>query len=217
MQEARKAGLKFDYEKMIKMKCFDDSFEDDRPRAKTENPEKPLIDNRGRSLPFLEVTDATPTQEKDELTAGELVAPEISSFNKVIEFAATKSVMHDCLRFGGGLTWGQTLSWAIMEYMPFRRMDLQPDNSWKAITWPLPKGETRDIPDGAWIHTSAVKRMRSDPTYRPGNLIIGGGGRGVRIAPHEYGIGKWEVLREEGDPVGEVYVRAHPHVDGLRA
>jgi hypothetical protein len=49
--------------------------------------------------------------------------------------------------------------------------------------------------------------MKADPTYRPGNLIIGGGGRGVRFASSEYGIGKWKCLREEGDPVGEVWVR----------
>ena len=49
--------------------------------------------------------------------------------------------------------------------------------------------------------------MNADPLYRPGNLIVGGGGRGVRIAPRAYGIGKWKVLREEGDPIGECWVR----------
>lgn len=95
-----------------------------------------------------------------------------------------------------------------MEYLPFRRMDLRPDGSWISISWPLPKGEVRDIPDDACIHTSALRRMTVNPDYRPGNLIIGGGGRGVRKAKAEYGIGQWDVLREEGDPVGEVWVRA---------
>lgn len=94
-----------------------------------------------------------------------------------------------------------------MEYLPFRRMDLQPDNSWKSISWPLPKGEVRDIPNGAWIHISALRRMESHPDYRPGNLIVGGGGRGSRKAPERYGIGSWKALREEGDPVGEVIIR----------
>ena len=79
-----------------------------------------------------------------------------------------------------------------MEYMPFRRMDLQADDSWKSIRWPLPKGEVRDIPDGAWIHGSVIRRMHADSMYRPGNLIVGGGGRGVRIAPPHYGTGKVE-------------------------
>lgn len=75
------------------------------------------------------------------------------------------------------------------------------------IRWPLPKGEVRDIPDDARIHNSALKRMETDSTYRPGNLIIGGGGRGTRVAPPHYGTGKWLVLLEEGDPIGEVFVR----------
>lgn len=55
--------------------------------------------------------------------------------------------------------------------------------------------------------------MEADPTYRPGNLIVGGGGRGVRRAPEELGIGQWEVLRGKGDPVYEVYVRKGPSSD----
>lgn len=94
-----------------------------------------------------------------------------------------------------------------MEYLPFRRMDLQPDGSWKAITFPLPMGEVRDLPEGAKIHHSAIKRMKANENYRPGNLIIGGGGRGVRRAPKEMGIGEWVVHKNEGDPVGEVLVR----------
>jgi len=86
-------------------------------------------------------------------------------------------------------------------------MDLQPDNSWKSISWPLPKGEVRDIPEGAWIHCSAIRRMEARKDYRPGNLIVGGGGRGVKIAPAEHGIGSWEIIQGEGDPVGEVHLR----------
>jgi hypothetical protein len=99
-----------------------------------------------------------------------------------------------------------------MEYLPFRRMDLQQDGTWKAIRWPLPKGETRDIPANATIHCSVIKRMRADPTYRPGNLIVGGGGRGVRRAPEELGMGKWVVACEHGHQVGECFVRKEPPV-----
>jgi len=95
-----------------------------------------------------------------------------------------------------------------MEYLPFRRMDLQEDGSWESITWPLPKGEVRDIPENAMIHSSVIRRMEADENYRPGNLIVGGGGRGVRKAPKDMGIGKWIVVAEPGDPVGEVVVRA---------
>ena len=95
-----------------------------------------------------------------------------------------------------------------MEYLPFRRMDLSPETGeWQAISWPLPCGETRDIPHDAWIHRSAIERMKADATYRPGNLIIGGGGRGLRIAPDEAGMGEWDIHKEEGDLIGEIHIR----------
>lgn len=59
------------------------------------------------------------------------------------------------------------------------------------------------MPSNAKVHHSAIKRMEHDPKYRPGNLILGGGGRGRKTAPKEAGIGTWEVVAEEGDIVGE--------------
>jgi hypothetical protein len=47
--------------------------------------------------------------------------------------------------------------------------------------------------------------------YRPGNLLVGGGGRGVRVAPEEYGTGEWEVLHSEGNLIGEVYMKKSAH------
>ena len=71
-------------------------------------------------------------------------------------------------------------------------------------------GETRDIPDDAQIHVSAIRRMQANPTYRPGNLIIGGGGRGVRTAPQKYGIGEWVPHTNEGDIIKHTVVRKQP-------
>lgn len=71
------------------------------------------------------------------------------------------------------------------------------------ITRPLPMGETRDIPLNAQIHHSVIKRMQFNHDYRPGNLIIGGGGRGVRTADEKFGIGEWEVYKNKGDPIME--------------
>jgi hypothetical protein len=68
-------------------------------------------------------------------------------------------------------------------------------------------GETRDIPDDAQIHISVIRRMQANPHYRPGNLIVGGGGRGVRKAPEKYGIGDWLPHRHEGDIVRHTVVR----------
>jgi hypothetical protein len=72
---------------------------------------------------------------------------------------------------------------------------------------PLPRGEVRDMPEDAKIHNSAIRRMKTVPNYRPGNLILGGGGRGVIIAPESAGIGEWEVCGSEGDVVRECVKR----------
>jgi len=69
-------------------------------------------------------------------------------------------------------------------------------------------GETRDIPDNAQIHQSVIKRMQHNDDYRPGNLIVGGGGRGCRKAPERYGMGDWKQYKNPDDPVTETYIRA---------
>lgn len=130
-------------------------------------------------------------------------------FHTAFSESGCRGFMHDCLEYGGGLPHLSVLSWKIMEYLPFRRMDLQPDGSWRPIRWPLPGGETRDIPHDAKIHRTAIKRMEEDESYRPGNLIIGGGGRGVKRAPKDMGIGQWKVVCHEGDPVREAYIRVY--------
>lgn len=98
--------------------------------------------------------------------------------------------------------------------LPFRRMDLQDDGSWKAISWPLPRGETRDMSHDCKIHHSVIKRMEHDASYRPGNLIVGGGGRGFIKAPKEYGTGVWEVILEPGDAIGEVKRKVQTEANG---
>ena len=130
-----------------------------------------------------------------------------SKFHNSLHASATEAVVHDSLEIGGGLPLFSVLSWKLMEYLPFRRMDLKKDGSWIAIRWPLPGGETRDIPSDAKIHNSVIKRMQQDSSYRPGNLIVGGGGRGVRVAPNKYGIGEWDPLDHEGDPVRGTYIK----------
>ena len=72
-------------------------------------------------------------------------------------------------------------------------------------------GETRDVPLNAQIHYSAIKRMQNNADYRPGNLIIGGGGRGVRKAPEKYGVGEWKKHKNHDNPLTQVYVKANPY------
>lgn len=63
------------------------------------------------------------------------------------------------------------------------------------------------MPDDAKVHISAIKRLETDPSYRPGNLIMGGGGRGMVVAPKDAGTGEWLVTSDEGDFVRGQYVR----------
>ena len=218
-REAQRAGLEFDREMMLRLKCAD---EDPRMLDAAFPPSKPTKDTSVPQFQFTGPSSPSPDlgskpdifhsphseQEQPGWLAGlEPEGPKQSDFHRILHAAATKGVLHDCLEFNNGLSGPSVISWKIMEYLPFRRMDLRPDGSWKAITFPLPMGEVRDIPEDAKIHHSAIRRMEANENYRPGNLIIGGGGRGVRKAPKELGIGEWVVLKNEGDPVGEVLIR----------
>ena len=181
VREAQKAGLRFIPEKMVHLECCEDYT---------------LV-----------------TQGNDGASGSQLPAKPVNpkTLPQILHSAATQGRIHDCLEFNNGLSRNSVLSWKMMEYLPFRRMDLRPDGSWKSIRWPLPKGEVRDMPDDAWVHNSALRRMEANENYRPGNLIVGGGGRGVRRAPKHLGIGEWQVLKGEGDPTGEIFVRKQVH------
>ena len=211
VREAQKAGLEFDQDKMRALRCCDTGFDMSMTDANAFGP----------SVPEVQITEPpdlfrSPHSEHNSSgwAPGWQPSPATQSpFHQTLHTAATRGVLHDCLEFNNGLGRSSVISWKMMEYMPFRRMDLKPDGSWQAISLPLPRGEVRDIPEDAWIHNSAIRRMEADENYRPGNLIIGGGGRGVRKAPKETGIGNWEILKDKGDPVSETYVRKGPTLD----
>ncbi len=219
VREAQRAGLEFDSGQMLKLKCCDDNLIMNDEMSREELSDKPTRP----PMPDIQITGDSsgdifnsPKREKPEpgwAPGFEPPKPRKSNFHQTLEHAMTKSTLHDVLLFGNGLTKSQVIAWKCMEYMPFRRMDLRPDGSWKAISLPLPMGETRDIPEDAHIHHSAILRMKSDPNYRPGNLIIGGGGRGVRKAPKELGIGDWDVHQGDGDLIGCIYVRKGDSAD----
>lgn len=201
VREAQKAGLQFDEIKMRALHCSP-------PEPEVTFPPKPLRETL-YPVPIIEI-DPVPVEKRDLSALGERQDTHHhhhTKFHRHLHSSATRGKIHDVLQQNNGVSWPSVVSWNIMEYLPFRRMDLQEDGSWKSIIWPLPKGEVRDIPDNAIIHCSVIKRMEADPSYRPGNLIVGGGGRGVRIAPPELGTGKWVVAHEEGHVVGECYVR----------
>ncbi|KAJ5648351.1 hypothetical protein N7490_004723 [Penicillium lividum] len=200
VQEAHKAGLELDERKMKQFQCLEEYDGDYTPIQET------LGYRRGSRI-------STSPGHQDDPDAYRVGPDEKQrsaasrDFWHALHTSSTKGPKHDCLEFNQGLPRLSVISWRIMEWLPFRRMDLQGDGSWKPIRWPLPRGEVRDVPLDAEIHVSAIRRMQADPTYRPGNIIVGGGGRGVRIAPTYLGMGEWEVLKNEGDGVRETYVR----------
>ncbi|KAF8246451.1 hypothetical protein K440DRAFT_631907 [Wilcoxina mikolae CBS 423.85] len=236
VREARKAGVVFDKERMKEQNCWIDEFEESDSSSSESLPQPPTTTDAPQH-PMIEVTNPSPTEgnppklapnpapDLHEAAAGahplhhplrhlKLIhrarrQPEVPRYppKEFLERAYTRGKIHDCLMFNNGLSQVGVLGWKIMEYLPFRRMDLQPDGSWKAISWPLPMGEVRDIPDNVKIHCSVLKRMEADPKYRPGNLLVGGGGRGVRVAPDDVGIGEWVVVKDQGNLIGEVLMK----------
>lgn len=56
-------------------------------------------------------------------------------FYEALDTSCTTGRIHDCLTFKQGLPRLSVLAWSLMEYLPFRRMDLRPDGSWKVIRW----------------------------------------------------------------------------------
>ncbi|TKA30276.1 hypothetical protein B0A54_15354 [Friedmanniomyces endolithicus] len=184
--EARKAGMPFDEDKLQASELL---FHDLTQPAE---------------VPVMRPGDQALRQSHSGMSSG----PKMCS-REDMDRLETATKLHDSLVFGGGLSRKSVLSWQLMEYLPMRRMDLQPDGSWKPIAWPLPRGETRDMPDNALVHSSVIHRMQHDSSYRPGNLILGGGGRVVRKAPKEAGIGHWRVA-VGSDPLTEAVVRVKP-------
>lgn len=214
VREATKAGLTFDVDKVIELGCSealgDPTTSDDSIRGGQPG-------NGGyqhQQLPDILISASSPPESPNCEKQGQEMSPtatmrsddQLSPFHAMLHRAHLARI-HDSLEYDCGMSFSSVVAWKFMEYMPFRRMDLQQDGSWKPIRWPLPCGEVRDIPLNVRVHGSVIRRMHMDESYRPGNLIVGGGGRGCRRAPDEYGMGEWKCVANHGDPVGEVWVR----------
>lgn len=218
VREAMKAGLAFDIEKVVAMGCSEALGDPDSSgnRCRDKTGAQP------RTVPDIRIDASSPPESPNKEdchcpppasgadshdtspTATDTEDHQVSAFHEMMHKAHCARI-HDSLNYDCGMSFASVLSWKIMEYMPFRRMDLQSDGTWKPIRWPFPCGEVRDIPDNVRVHGSVIRRMEQDKSYRPGNLIVGGGGRGCRIAPDSYGMGEWECVANRGDPIGEIW------------
>ena len=235
VREAMRAGLPFDAEKVAEMGCactseWDPQNPSRRPAHVRKQAKQQRKQNRkanmdvpsirmedGGNIAFPESPPATQpsASEKRPTTASSTSSSASDSsdeeehhFHSLMNRAHSARI-HDSLQYGGGLGPFAVSAWKFMEYLPFLRMDLQSDGSWEPIRWPLPRGEVRDVPENVRVHGSVLRRMQEDENYRPGNLIIGGGGRGVRHAPRDYNevLGDWVCVADRGDPIGEIWMR----------
>ncbi|TID27505.1 hypothetical protein E6O75_ATG00272 [Venturia nashicola] len=136
VREAERAGLRFDPNKVRALNCSPEDYPTKRRKTivpqiaiePTSPPEDAATTTNGIHLPASFPADDLPAE-----------AP--SNFQRLLTQAATRGRIHDVLQFNQGASPLSVLSWNIMEYLPFRRMDLQPNGTWRSITWPLPKGE----------------------------------------------------------------------------
>jgi hypothetical protein len=116
VHEAQRSGLSFDPEKMEIFDCLDDS------KGPSAN-----------DIPTIELSTAITGDE--EITTSKIELGNKAHFKAILRNTINNATVHDSLRFGGGLAWGGTLRWKLMEFLPFRRLDLGDNGKWKPIRW----------------------------------------------------------------------------------
>lgn len=139
VREAQRAGLDFDREMMVKLKCGDDlqgDWSELDNSASAGDSRIPTVQVTSSTKPDLFSSPRSEKQDPGWAQGLEPEAPKQSEFHKSLHVAATRGRLHDCLKFKNGLSAMSVISWKLMEYLPFRRMDLKPDGSWAAISFP---------------------------------------------------------------------------------
>lgn len=148
--------------------------------------------------------DERPVKMYQCLNAPEEDAERRAYIDALHQSSAT-GILNDRLDLGSGVSVASALAWNILEHLPIKHLEIQPDGSSTTMHFPLHRGEPRGIPTDALVHVSAIRRMEHNEDYRPGNLIVGGGARGVIKAPPGYGFGNWVPKYHIGDPAHELY------------
>ncbi|KAJ4410036.1 hypothetical protein N0V85_004012, partial [Neurospora sp. IMI 360204] len=120
---------------------------DDKPTGPKDKETAPDTNGNGPASP----TGTPPSSSSSSESESKCPLHNPWSFKDMIHACHTARI-HDSLDFDCGLSFGSVLAWKMMEYLPFRRLDLSEDGSWKPIRWPLPCGEVRDIPENARVH-----------------------------------------------------------------
>ncbi|KAL4891815.1 hypothetical protein BDV59DRAFT_203088 [Aspergillus ambiguus] len=97
--------------------------------------------------------------------------PRVEKYDEQVTALAEKAELHDSLDYDGGKGI-ETMFWRFLEWFPWKRPAVQPDGSIKETRWHF-KGLRRPLPPEAKIHGSVIRRVLSDPDYRPYNLGFG--------------------------------------------
>jgi hypothetical protein len=189
---AQRAGLQFNRQKLTACLCNEP---DATVPGESEKLREALL-RTGKDKAFPEIF-----KDGNEHISQEMGA---TAFRSSLEFSSM-GMLHDYLTPSPQVPLTTVLPWKMIEFIPVQRLLLQPDGNWKPGRWPLAMGGGRQLPVDAEIHVSALRRLRKHQNYRPGNAIIGGGGRSARTAPAAYGIGQWNVCRYADDPIRETW------------
>ncbi|KAF7560242.1 hypothetical protein G7046_g3896 [Stylonectria norvegica] len=174
VREAMRAGLPFDDDKVTEMSCscstasvWDGSDARQQQRGiRAVIPDIRVANGNGEAT-LSPAMPASPDENPDENDEADGPDDHVASFHDTMHRASTARI-HDSLAYGQGLSTVAVSAWKFMEYLPFRRMDLQGDGSWRPIRWPLPRGEVRDVPEAVRVHGSVIRRMKADDTYGRG-------------------------------------------------
>jgi len=63
-----------------------------------------------------------------------------------------------------------TAGWRVLEYVPKKNKYKERPERKSTLGFYIPAAEPRVIPEGAFIHQSALDKIAQDPNYRPGNI-----------------------------------------------
>lgn len=193
VQEAQRAGLRFDTERLKQANCFDPST---------------VHTDYGRE--HCAAGEPGGTEHADGQADDRQ-----SQFEYALKCATIHGQIHDSLRYNHGISWPNVMIWRLGEYVPFRRMEMRPAGSWEPVRYPLPRGKTRSVPANAIVHASTIRRMETVSNYRPTNLIEPANGKAATDLRPGSKIGEWEVHSHQGSIVRETYCHKKTPQQGI--
>ncbi|KNG81946.1 hypothetical protein ANOM_008867 [Aspergillus nomiae NRRL 13137] len=164
VQEAKRAGLQFDEQKLKRFECREESFGGSshiRTGSRHSEHLSPYPNHHSEGLTSTQRVASDSTLNQTDLSSW-------SSSHTALELSRNEGVLPDPLAFNNDLSTVSVLKRCLLEYLPLRRVKLQSDESWRPIRWPPSRGTARNIPRDAQIHVSVGRRTDANPNCRQG-------------------------------------------------